>query len=152
MYSLYLLFALVIGLIVPMQSAINHQLKLVLGESTLLAALISFCAGTLVLLLLSIATQQKWHSLTQLGQASWWHFTGGAMGALFVFGTTLLAPRIGVTAMLAVIICGQILASLVFDRYGLLGLPMRELSSPRLIGAALVIIGVVLVSFGDRLR
>ena len=59
---------------------------------------------------------------------------------------------IGVAVMLAVIICGQILASLLFDRFGLLGLPVRELSTPRLLGAVLVLIGVLLVSFGDRLR
>lgn len=152
MYPLYLLLALTIGLIVPLQSTVNNQLKILIGGSTLMAALISFSVGTLTLLLITLLTQQKWNGLAQLGQASWWLFTGGAMGALFVFGTTLLAPRIGVAVMLAVIICGQILASLLFDRFGLLGLPVRELSTPRLLGAALVLIGVLLVSFGDRLR
>ncbi|MBS1155895.1 MAG: EamA-like transporter family protein [Proteobacteria bacterium] len=152
MYPLYLLLALTIGLIVPLQSTINNQLKIVIGGSTVIAALISFGVGTLSLLLISLLTQQKWSSFTQLGQATWWQLTGGAMGALFVFGTTLLAPRIGVAVMLAVIICGQILASLLFDRFGILGLPVRELSTPRLLGAALVLVGVLLVSFGDRLR
>lgn len=152
MYALYLLLALTIGLIVPLQSAVNNQLKILIGGSTLVAALISFGIGTLALLLIALLTQQKWSGFAQLGQASWWQLTGGAMGALFVFGTTLLAPRIGVAVMLAVIICGQILASLLFDRFGLLGLPVRELSTPRLLGAVLVLIGVLLVSFGDRLR
>ena len=152
MYPLYLLLALVIGLVVPLQSTVNNQLKILIGGSTLIAALISFCIGTLALLLITLLTQQKWNGLASLGQASWWLFTGGAMGALFVFGTTLLAPRIGVAVMLAVIICGQILASLLFDRFGFLGLPIRELTAPRIVGAALVFIGVLLVSFGDRLR
>ncbi len=152
MYPLYLLLALTIGLIVPLQSTINNQLKILIGGSTLLAALISFGIGTLALLLIALLSQQKWQGVAQLGQASWWQLTGGAMGALFVFGTTLLAPRIGVTVMLAVIIGGQILASLLFDRFGLLGLPVREITTPRLLGVALVLVGVLLVSFGDRLR
>lgn len=152
MYPLYLLLALVIGLIVPMQSAINNQLKSLIGGSTVLAALVSFGVGTIALAIATVVTQQKWGGLTQLGQASWWQLTGGIMGALFVFGTTLLAPRLGVVVMLALIICGQILASLLFDRFGWFGLPVREISTPRMIGAALVLAGVLLVNFGDRLR
>lgn len=152
MYLLYLLLALIIGLIVPLQSAVNNQLKLVMGGSTLLAALVSFAIGTLALLFVALANPQKWGDLAQLGQASWWQFSGGVMGALFVFGTTLLAPRIGVTVMVALIIGGQVLSSLLFDRFGLLGFEVREISLPRLAGVLLVLAGVLLVSFGDRWR
>lgn len=152
MYPVYLLLALGVGLIVPLQSAVNNQLKQLTGGSTVLAALVSFCVGTLVLALTALFTQQKWSDLGQLSQVSPWQLTGGVMGALFVFGTTLLAPRLGVTVMLALIIGGQILASLLFDRFGWLGLPVRELSTPRLIGVGLVLLGVVLVNFGDRWR
>lgn len=152
MYPLYLLLALTIGLIVPLQSAINNQLKHLIGGSTVLAALVSFAVGTIALALAALLTQQKWSDLAGLSQVNWWQLTGGLMGALFVFGTTLLAPRLGVVVMLALIICGQILASLLFDRFGWLGLPVRELSTPRVIGAAMVIAGVLLVNFGDRLR
>jgi transporter family-2 protein len=152
MYPFYLLLALLIGVIVPVQSAVNNQLKALIGGSTTLAALVSFAVGTLLLALVGLLTQQKWSGLAGLSSASWWQLTGGMMGALFVFGTTLLAPRLGVVVMLALIICGQILASLLFDRFGWLGLPVRDISAPRLIGAALVLIGVLLVNFGDRLR
>lgn len=152
MYPFYLLLALTIGLVVPLQSAINNQLKALIGGSTTLAALVSFAVGTFALALAALLTQQKWSDLAGLSQVNWWHLTGGMMGALFVFGTTLLAPRLGVVVMLALIICGQILASLLFDRFGWLGLPMRELSMPRMIGAAMVVAGVLLVNFGDRLR
>ncbi len=152
MYPLYLLLALIIGLSVPFQSAVNNQLKILIGGSTTLAALVSFGVGTLALLLVALLTRQHWSGLGQLGQASWWQLTGGLTGAVFVYGTTLLAPRIGVVVMLALIICGQIISSLLFDRFGWLGLPVRELSTPRLIGAGLVIAGVLLVNFGDRLH
>ncbi len=81
---------------------------------------------------------------------AWWEWLGGALGAFFVFGSTLLAPRIGVAAMIALIVAGQVISSLVFDRYGLLGLPVRSISGVRLAGAALILAGAVLVNFGDR--
>ncbi|MGL6041682.1 MAG: DMT family transporter, partial [Deefgea sp.] len=73
---------------------------------------------------------------------------GGLLGALFVFGTTLLAPKLGAATMLSLIITGQIIASMLFDHYGWLAMPIKEISWPRLLGAALVIIGVLLVNFG----
>lgn len=152
MYPFYLLLALLIGVIVPIQSAVNNQLKTLIGGSTTLAALVSFAIGTVILAIVALLTHQKWSGLASLPSASWWQLSGGIMGALFVFGTTLLAPRLGVAVMLALIICGQILASLLFDRFGWLGLPVREISTVRLLGAALVLIGVLLVNFGDRLR
>lgn len=151
MQNLYALFALAIGLLIPLQAAVNNQLKITLGGSTLLAALISFACGTLTLAVFALLTQERWGSLGQIGQAPWWQLTGGSMGALLVFGTTLLAPRLGFAVMMALIIGGQIITSLAFDKVGLLGIPVKELTAPRIIGAVLTIAGVVLVNFGDRL-
>jgi transporter family-2 protein len=52
--------------------------------------------------------------------------------------------------MLSLIIAGQVCASLLFDRFGWLSMPLREISLPRLAGAALVVAGVLLVNFGDK--
>ncbi|HEX8987688.1 MAG TPA: DMT family transporter [Rhodocyclaceae bacterium] len=152
MQTLYALLALAIGLVVPLQAAVNHQLKLSIGGSTIMAALISFACGTLTLAVAALVMQEKWSALAGVARVPAWQLTGGAMGALFVFGTTLLAPRLGFAVMVALIVTGQIVSSLAFDRIGLLGIPVRELSTPRLIGAVLAVIGVVLVNFGDRLE
>jgi transporter family-2 protein len=148
MTYLYSLLALTIGLIVPLQAAINNQLKAVIGDSTLLAALISFLVGTLALLCIAIVTGQKLSALAHLPKAEPWMLIGGLLGAVFVFGTTLIAPKLGAATMLSLIITGQIVASMLFDRFGWLAMPIKEISWPRLLGAALVIIGVLLVNFG----
>jgi transporter family-2 protein len=152
MRTIYALFALAIGLVVPLQAAVNNQLKATIGGSTVMAALISFACGTVTLVLVALAAQEKWGGLANVAQAPWWQLTGGSMGALFVFGTTLLAPRLGFTVMIALIIGGQALSSLAFDRIGFLGVPVRELTAPRIIGALLTIAGVLLVNFGDRVE
>lgn len=142
--------AFVIGLVVPLQAALNNQLKLLIG-SPVLAALVSFAVGGVTLAVAAALSGQKWGGLALLPRAEWWMLTGGVLGALFVFGTTLLAPRLGVAVMLSLIIAGQVCASLLFDRYGWLGMPLRDVGIWRLLGALLVVAGVLLVNFGDRL-
>lgn len=150
MVLVFILMAFVIGLVIPLQSAINSSLRDTLHSGSVLAALVSFAVGTLALLVASVLTGQPFAALGGLPRVAWWEWLGGALGAFFVFGSTLLAPRIGVAAMIALIVAGQVISSLVFDRYGLLGLPVRNISGIRLAGAALILAGAVLVNFGDR--
>ncbi|MCE1204482.1 MAG: DMT family transporter [Holophagaceae bacterium] len=150
MVLLLLLMAFVIGLVIPVQSAVNNSLRQALGSGSPLAALVSFAVGTVVLALACLATGQPFHTLTGLPRIAWWEWLGGVLGAFFVFGSTLLAPRIGMAAMISLIVAGQVVSSLLFDRFGLLGLPVRDVSWVRVAGAALLLLGAVLVNFGDR--
>lgn len=52
--------------------------------------------------------------------------------------------------MTALIVAGQVVCSMVMDRCGWLGLPVRDISWIRLAGAILLLAGAVLVNFGDR--
>ena len=56
-----------------------------------------------------------------------------AMGALI--------PRLGVATVLTLMIVGQLLSSLVFDRCGLLGMPQHQITPVRLLGATSLIAG-----------
>jgi transporter family-2 protein len=141
---LLLLLALAAGLLLPVQAGINAQLRSVLG-SPLSAGLVSFLVGTAglaaaaVILRAPIGIRSAWMA------SSWWYWIGGLIGALYVVATIVLAPRLGAAAMIAAIVAGQMLASLVLDQYGLLGFPTHPISALRVLGAALVIGGVVLV-------
>lgn len=150
MVLLFLLMAFLIGLVIPLQSAVNSALRDTLRSGSLLAALISFAVGTLFLAVLSVAMGQPFGTLAGLPRIAWWQWLGGVLGAFFVFGSTLLAPRIGLAAMISLIVAGQVLSSLVFDRYGLLGLPVRDVSWIRMVGVVLMLGGAILVNFGDR--
>jgi len=150
MMLVLLLMAFAIGLVIPFQSAVNSALRDTLRSGSVLAALVSFAVGTLALLVASLATAQPFAALAALPRIPWWQWLGGVMGAFFVFGSTLLAPRIGLAAMVTLIVAGQVCSSLAFDRFGLVGLPVRGLSWVRLAGAVLILAGAVLVNFGDR--
>ena len=146
----YLLFAFAIGCMIPLQAAINSQLKTHLGGSTLLASLVSFAVGTLALAAVT-ATTERVQNLAGAADAKSWQLTGGLLGAVFVFGTTLLAPRIGVAKMTALIIAGQVIVSMLLDHQGWLGLAVREITPTRIAGGVLVVAGVLMVNFDPLL-
>lgn len=149
---LYYAMAFAIGVLMPLQAAINNDLRGLLGGSVALATMISFAVGLLTMALLSLAADGRWSGLQQLPQAQWWQLLGGVMGAAIVFGGIVLVPRIGLAGMTALIVAGQLCASLLFDRQGFLGLAQHGLTPPRVLGTLLVLAGVLLVNFGDRLR
>ena len=73
-----------------------------------------------------------------------WVWAGGAFGALYVACFTLLVPRIGAAGMICLAVLGQVTASLLLDQFGILQAP-RPVDAVRLVGALLVLAGVVLV-------
>jgi bacterial/archaeal transporter family-2 protein len=90
-------------------------------------------------------------SLSVLPNQSWGHLIGGLLGAAAISGTILLAPRIGLANLLALVIAGQLLSSLAIDQFGILGVATRPVSGIKIIGALVMIAGVLLTLFGDRI-
>jgi transporter family-2 protein len=150
MVLLLLLLAFCIGMGLPLQAAINSSLRDTLRSGSVLAALVSFSVGTVALATMGLLTGQPFAALAGLPRIAWWQWVGGGLGATFIFGSTMLAPRIGLAAMTTLIVAGQVVMSLAFDRFGWLGIPVRGISWIRLTGAVLLLAGAVLVNFGER--
>ncbi len=150
MNMIYYLVAVSIGVAIAAQSAVNNQLKSLLGGSTFLAALVSFAVGGVSLCVICALSGERFTQLMQLRNINPWLLSGGVLGAFFVFGTTLLAPRLGVAAMISLVIFGQVTMALLMDRFGLLGLPVRDIVPLRLVGIALVLVGALCVSLGGK--
>ena len=141
----FILLALAAGALMPVQAGINVELKNTALHDPVLAALVSFAVGTLGLAAYCLATRVPWPGLAEVSGSSLWHWSGGLLGAFFVTATVILAPRLGATTMLGLIVAGQMLASLLLDQFGLLGYAVREASPLRLLGAAMVVGGVALI-------
>ena len=144
LYTLLLLSGLAAGAALPLQAGINAQLSRRLG-SPIQAALVSFVVGTLLLVVLCVIGRIAWPSISQLRGAPAWLFLGGVFGAFFVPATVMLAPRLGATVMISAIIAGQMVTSLIVDHYGILGFEPRPVDLLRVIGALMLIAGVVIV-------
>ncbi len=141
---LFLLLALAAGVLLPVQAGLNAQLRAALG-SPVAAALVSFLVGTAGLATVALLLRVP----LPLGRAwtitSPWQWSGGLIGAVYVLAAIVLAPRLGAATLIAAVVAGQMITSLVLDQYGLVGFPVHSLTLVRLLGAVLVIAGVILI-------
>ena len=140
----YLLFALLAGAMLPFQFGINAQLATWL-DSPLRATLVSFAVGTLALLAVMLAAYRNWPSTEKIGGAPWWVWIGGFLGAFYVLGSVVTAPKLGAATLVAMILAGQAVASLLVDHFGWVGFEENPVTPGRLGGMALVAVGVALV-------
>ncbi|KFN42590.1 DMT family transporter [Arenimonas oryziterrae] len=140
---IYAILAFLAGTIIPLQALINAQL----GKNTagaLYASACSFLVGTIALFGVLIVTRQPWPGLATLAKLPAWMWLGGLLGAFFVSVATLAVPRIGASALVALAVGGQMFAALAYDRFGVLQ-TAQPINASRLLGAALVVAGVLLV-------
>jgi len=85
--------------------------------------------------------------MADIHSSHWWAWTGGFFGAVYIAISIFLVPRLGAAFFVALLVAGQMLASVAFDHFGALGLSEHPIDIPRLIGAVLLVIGVVLIRF-----
>ena len=79
--------------------------------------------------------------------APWWAWTGGCLGAFFVLSSLVLAPKLGAAAFVATTIVGTMAASLVIDHFGLIVFRPQPVTILRLVGAALVVAGMIMIQW-----
>ena len=139
-----LIIALIAGVVLPVQTAVNNKMAVSVG-SPVLGALISFGVGTLSIFAYALISGETLSSLTSSKNAPAVAWIGGLLGAFFVTSTIILLPRIGVAMTISLIIAGQMIAALVMDHYGLLNLPVKEMNLWRIVGVTLIVGGVVLI-------
>lgn len=107
----------------------------------------NFSIGLLAMLLVTLAFRPPAPSAAKLGAGPWWMWLGGLCGAFFVTLALILVPRIGAATYLTAMIAGQLLASIVIDHFGHMGLPVREITPGRCAGIALVFGGMAMVRY-----
>jgi bacterial/archaeal transporter family-2 protein len=138
----YLVFALLAGAMLPIQFGINAQLAEWVGGSVR-AAFVSFLVGATALLVAVLATARGWPD--RAGDAPWWVWTGGLLGAFYVLGSIVTAPKLGAATLVALILAGQALASLAVDHFGWVGFEEQPITLLKVVGVLLLAGGVALV-------
>lgn len=144
MNNLYILFAVAAGAGVAAQAVINARLRFVLG-APVWAAITQFAVGLVLLGGIAVLTRQALPPSGSMSRAPWWMWTGGIFGATFIMMSVIVTPRLGAAVMMAATIVGQLGAALVIDHYGWFGAETIPVSATRLLGAALLATGVVLI-------
>ncbi|MBE7418662.1 MAG: DMT family transporter [Ideonella sp.] len=144
--TLLLLIAVAVGAAVPLQSAVNWRMGLSQGHP-LYGAVVNTAVATLIFIVLILTLRLPAPNWRGSLAGPWWLWSGGLVGAAFVFGALYVAPRIGAASFAAATIFGTIVASLLIDQFGLLGFAVRPVSLQRLAGAGSMLAGLLLLHF-----
>jgi transporter family-2 protein len=135
--------AALVGAGLTVQVGMNATVRLAIG-SPVMAAIVNFVIGLAALVVVALASGARWAPGSTAAIPAWAWF-GGLLGAVYVASTTVLGPRLGAAALLALTLAGQMLAALVVDHYGVVGFPQSPVTPARLLGAALLVAGVLLI-------
>jgi transporter family-2 protein len=131
------------GCLVGMQAPINSRLGRSVGSAE--AATVSFLVGTVALVLILLIARGGIGGIGQIGRAPWWALVGGLLGAVYVSVALVAVRTLGASGLTAVVIGGQLVISVVIDRFGLLGVTRQAVGVQRIAGLVLLAAGVVLV-------
>jgi bacterial/archaeal transporter family-2 protein len=138
------ILAIAAGVSIVVQQSMNSALRAALGSAAW-AGFVSYATGTVAMLVLAAALQEGLPSAGLAARSPWWSWAGGVFGAIYIALAIVLLPRLGAATFIALLVGGQMLSSLVIDHFGWLGLAQHPISLPRLIGAMLLIAGVILL-------
>ena len=138
------LLAVAAGMSIVVQQALNSNLRVALGSAAW-SGFVSYFVGVVCMALLALALRDPLPAASAAAHLPWWAWSGGLFGAIFIGLGIFLVPRLGAATFIALLVTGQMLASVTFDHFGWLGLAQRSVDLPRLIGMALLIGGVMLI-------
>ena len=141
---LYILAAVLMGAALSLQPAINATMARVLGNP-LLAAGISISISLVVVVVLWLVWGKAAGDFSQFKYLTWWAVVGGVVGAIFVAGSIVTAPVLGVALFFVCMVAGQLIGSTIIDQIGAFGLEVKPINTMKIVGLGLVILGAGLV-------
>ncbi len=146
MNAFSILAALACGAVLTTQVATNKQLGEHLGN-LYIPAVANMVIGLVATLAVTVALSSAYPSAETVRSAPWYGWlAGGVLGAVYLTGSILLAPRLGAAALVGLVVTGQIAFAVLCDHFGWFGFAQHTAGLPRLAGCLLLAGGVALVS------
>ncbi len=147
----FLIITLAMGLLMPFQTAANSRLRQVVGPAYV-STLVSFSVSTLALLLVSLlAGIPIVPSGQMLAATPWWSWFVGLVAVVTITIAIHLFKEIGQLQAMIIPMFSQLIFSLLIDHFGWFGAQVMPLGGKRIIGALLLILGIVMVVILPRL-
>jgi len=134
-YSLSLLSGFIIAVMILVNGTLTQHYGVHL--STIIIHISGLILITAVVLIKRVKPFAKRHS--------WYIYLGGALGVLTTVSNNVSFSRISVSALLALVLLGQSVASLTVDQFGWLGMKRRPFNSRRIFGLLLIIAGIAVM-------
>ncbi len=141
------LLGIVAGIATPTQTSVNGRLREKIG-SAYLTSVVSFAGAMLIMLVIVVAggeiTSVPFHKAVS---APFWIWGGGFCGAAIVMLNIICLPKLGSAKTVMYLSFGQIMTSLLIDHFGFFRVPIIEITLVRVIGAFIVLVGVIIMSY-----
>lgn len=135
--------ALISGILLPIQGGLNSRLGKAIS-SPVHASLVSFVVGLIALVVYIVITGQT-VSTQGLKSAPGYLWLGGILGAFYVTVVVLAFPRIGPALTFALIVLGQMVATVILEHYNVLVAQQHSFNMWRLLGILLILGGVLVI-------
>jgi transporter family-2 protein len=139
----YVALAGLAGFFLPLQALINAYLGARL-TGPFSAALANFVVGLIAILVYLVVMRAPLPTFSQIGSTPLWSWAGGVIGASFIAAAVICVPKLGTAGLFAAIIAAQLIASLIFDHFGVLH-PAQPVGLVRILGAGFLMLGVYLI-------
>jgi len=110
---------------------------------TLESVFITYFGGGILIGLIMLV--QRGGNLTAGAALPWFAYTSGALGLVIVGTLAYTTPRLGLVAAFTIFVSAQFAMGALVDHFGWMGAAVRPLTTSRLAGMAVVLIGVWLI-------
>lgn len=148
-FYLWLIIGFIFGFGPPIQTTINSSLGQQL-HSPVMAALVSFTIGTILLFILTLIFNKSLKITTYnptQGKLKPLYFIGGILGVVFVTTNIILMPHLGAAVTTIVVMLGQMVMGIIIDHFGLFGTPTNKVTLRKIIGIIALMLGIILLRF-----
>lgn len=134
------------GIFLAVQAGFNTQLGTLLKQPILAVVSTSIASaifGSVLFVFLNKGTLQ----MITIQEVPWYlWFIGGLFSTVGIFLYFYTIPKLGISKMIAIGLCGQLIFSVIAGKFGWLNMPVEPISTKRVVGVLAMILGIVLIN------
>jgi transporter family-2 protein len=142
----FFLFTIFLGAVLTVHLSMNGTVGAALDNARVANALF-WCIGALASVVIA-ATGWRSGALAGLKNVNPVLLTAGLIGAPLGFAIAWAIPQVGAFGLMMGLLAGQILGGMVLSHFGWLGSPRQPVKAMNLLGAVLMVVGVVFATRG----
>jgi transporter family-2 protein len=142
---IFYFFTLLLGIILALHLAMNSEVGKGIGNPRVANA-VFWCIGALAAVVIGL-TGWRPGALAGITTVNPILLTAGALGACLVFAIIWLIPQVGARALFINLLAGQVFGAMILSHFGWLGSPVQRVTPVHVIGALVMMAGVVLATY-----
>lgn len=148
-FTLFSCFAVFAGGAIAIQAAMNAQLGVLL-KSAIMSTSIAFLLSFVFMAFVLIVSTKQYPNVEVVQSVPVYLWFGGVLSALGVGLFYYLIPKMGAGSMMSYALTGQILVAMVISHFGWFDLPIKPINHYKIIGAVLLVIGLIFVNWEPK--